>query len=165
MSDASAVKLRQSVRALIMDEFDRVLLVRFEWPTTDGSAVFWANPGGGIEPGESRLDALRRELVEEVGIAIGELGPEVWTKTALFDNYGHHGQVDHIHLQRVAHVDPAPSLSVEELGSEHLHGVRWWTRAELEESSETFAPRTLPALYADLLRHGPPSQPVLLTGF
>ncbi|MDG4870443.1 NUDIX domain-containing protein, partial [Guyparkeria sp. 1SP6A2] len=62
-----------------------MLLVRFRWPSGDGETVFWANPGGGIEPGESRLEALRRELAEETGIQIDALGPEVWTKTAMFD--------------------------------------------------------------------------------
>ena len=35
----------------------------------------WAIPGGGIEPGERMLDALRREVREEVGLEIQAIQP------------------------------------------------------------------------------------------
>lgn len=38
-----------------------------------GSADFWCIPGGGVDPGESLVDALHREMIEETGIA-PELG-------------------------------------------------------------------------------------------
>jgi 8-oxo-dGTP diphosphatase len=43
---------------------DRVLLARHEKPGKE----YWLLPGGGVHSGESLVDALRRELAEEVGI-------------------------------------------------------------------------------------------------
>ena len=149
---------------MILDQDDAALLVRFEWP---GGPVggFWANPGGGIEPGESRLDALQRELREEVGLVIAALGQEVWTKTAIFPMPGWDGQVDHVHLHRVAHFDPSPALSVQELAAEHVHELRWWPLATLLGSDAIFSPRALRTLLPELLEGRAGALPVTLSGF
>jgi 8-oxo-dGTP diphosphatase len=44
---------------------ERVLLCRHE----KGPKTYWLLPGGGVNSGESLVDALHRELAEEVGIA------------------------------------------------------------------------------------------------
>lgn len=159
------MRLRESARALILDPDDRVLLVRFDWPGLEPVGGFWANPGGGIEPGESRLAAIQRELREEIGLVVDELGPEVWTKTAHFPMDDWDGQVDHIHLYRVAHFDPAPTMTPTELAAENLHEIRWWSPDEIASGTATFAPRALPDLLADLTTNGIPPTPTALRGF
>lgn len=158
------VRLRESVRALIIDPDDRVLLVRFDWPGLEPAGGFWANPGGGIETGESRLAALQRELREETGLVIHELGPEIWTKTALFEMTDWDGQVDHIHLCRVEPFEPMPEMTADQLVAENVHEIRWWSRAEIDASTATFAPRALPELLSEL-RSGVPGAPIALSGF
>jgi 8-oxo-dGTP diphosphatase len=43
---------------------DRILLCRHEKPGKE----YWLLPGGGVDSGESLVDALYRELLEEVGL-------------------------------------------------------------------------------------------------
>lgn len=159
------MKLRESVRALVLDENDATLLVRFDWEGLDVPGGFWANPGGGIEPGESRADALARELLEEVGLHLTELGPEVWTKTALFPMTQWDGQVDHIHLVRTGRFTPDPRLTPDQLLAEKIREIRWWTLDELVVSDATFAPRALPTLFGEFLARGAADVPIVVAGF
>ena len=57
-----------TVGALIFDEAGRVLMVR-----THKWSDLWGIPGGKIKWGEPSEDALRREVVEETGLEIGEI--------------------------------------------------------------------------------------------
>jgi 8-oxo-dGTP pyrophosphatase MutT (NUDIX family) len=164
-SHAGSPRLRESARALILDEQDHVLLVRFYWDGYENPEGFWANPGGGVEPGENRLEAIQRELREEVGLEVDHLGPEVWTKTALFPMAEWDGQIDHIHLYRTKRFEPAPVLSEQELKAEGLHEIRWWSAQELQDPKLIFAPRTLPELLARLHQEDIPESPIELYGF
>jgi 8-oxo-dGTP diphosphatase len=49
----------------ILRRDDRILLCRHE----KGGKDYWLLPGGGVNSGESLVDALHRELLEEVGIS------------------------------------------------------------------------------------------------
>ena len=68
------LRLRSAARVIVIDDDDRLLLVRFEFP--DGRAV-WATVGGGLEPGETHEDAARRELAEEAGLDCVDVGPPI----------------------------------------------------------------------------------------
>jgi len=57
--------IRVGARALLV-ESERVLLIEFD----DESGLHYNRPGGGVQPGESIVEALRREVREEASIGI-----------------------------------------------------------------------------------------------
>ena len=152
------LSLRDAVRAIVLDATRRVLLVRFEFPDRG----VWATPGGGIGAGESHHDALRRELAEEVGLLDPVVGPAIWTRTHVFplsETFG--GQREVFYLVEHDGDLAAPRFSRSDLAAEHLHEHRWWHVEELlADSATAFAPRRLAALLDQLLRDGPPREPI-----
>jgi len=146
---------RIAARAILFGPADRILLVHFSPPHALGG--WWATPGGALDPGETHEEGLRRELLEEAGIA-APIGPCVWTRVHEFE-WGEHfvRQVERYYVVRVESDEIAPQL---DLAAEDVQEIRWWTLAELEAASgEDFAPRRLPQLIRQLLDEGPPAQP------
>jgi 8-oxo-dGTP diphosphatase len=158
--EPAPLRIRQAVRAVVLAPDAAVLLVRFEFPT----ATLWAPPGGGIEPGESAADALRRELVEEAGLIDPDIGPELWHRTHIipFIDGSHDGQHDRYFLVPVPAVfTPQPQLSWDRLRAEYVHEIAWWTPTDLAAAGDVlFAPRALPSLVAELVAAGPPRTPI-----
>lgn len=151
------LRLRQGVRALVLDPDGRVLLVRFEFP----HAVVWAAPGGGIEPGETPHAALQRELVEEAGLSAAEIGPQIWKRKHVFPflDGSYDGQVERFYLVRTETFEAAPTMPWEELRREYVTRIRWWSLEELHAADDLFAPRKLPQLVSRLIEEGPPTLP------
>jgi len=152
------VRLREGARAVIFDPADRILLVRFTFP----DLWLWAMPGGGLDPGESHEQAVIRELGEEAGLDDVVLGLWIWTRTHIHPSLDGRwdGQRDRYYLVRASAFEPVPRFTAEQLASEHVTAIRWWTQDELAASEELFAPRRLPELVAALLRDGPPGEPI-----
>jgi len=157
------VRLRAGARGIILDEDDRILLCRFEFNRADGRAVVWATPGGGVEPGESLLAALRRELDEEVGLVVDHDPPHVWHQEVAQPGRmeGYDGVTNDYFLIRTAAFTPRGSMTDADLASEGVTGFRWWTLAEITayQGSDLFGPRGLPTALAGLLADGPPAVP------
>lgn len=141
----------------MLDDDDRMLLVHFEFP--DWS--LWATPGGGVEPGETLEMAIRRELLEEVGLVDVDLGPVIWERTHVFPFAESSGQYEKFFLIRTSTSVITPSFSQQELLAERLTDSRWWSVQEIRAASdELFAPRQLASLMETLLTEGPPSEVV-----
>jgi TDG/mug DNA glycosylase family protein len=146
---------REAVRAIVVDAEERVLLMRFENPANGD--VWWATPGGGVEGGESDETALRRELLEEAGLADPEIGPVVWWREHVLPwDRQLWRQRERFHLVRVDRHDAVPTI---DLVGEHVYGSRWWTLDELEATDEWLAPRALATDLRALLRDGPEPEP------
>jgi 8-oxo-dGTP pyrophosphatase MutT (NUDIX family) len=156
-----APTVRCAARVILLDENDRLLLARFEY----GGKHWWTAPGGGLDDGETHEQAARREIAEETGHVLGQLGPWVWTREHVFRFEDQlYRQVERYF---VAHV-PAFAAHSQELGEQEAKvfaGLGWWTPEELAETEdEEFAPANLPMLVRALLENGPPEQPVEVGG-
>ena len=93
------------VRGIVVDGNDRVFLVKHSY------VAGWHLPGGGVEPGESFLDALRRELAEEGCIEV--LGEPVLL--GMFFN-SHVSRRDHVAVDLVRNIrqnrSPEPNREI-----------------------------------------------------
>ena len=152
---SSGKTLREAVRALVRDPAGRVLLVQFDFP----DKTVWAFPGGGVEGAEFE-EAIARELREEAGITSFDLGPCIWTRTHWFPMSAHSGQLEWIYLVDAAGEEPRPELDWDELRSEFMTNIRWWTRDEIDAYDGILSPRRLRELLRELDERGPPTEPV-----
>ncbi len=153
---------RQAVRALVVNRFDRLLL--FHADLRDHEPI-WYTPGGAVEPGESDVAALVRELEEETRLVVdpATLPPPVWTRDYIFRWH----DVDERHLERFffiridEHDVDTSGLDAEEL--EISREFRWWALAEMAASTEHFSPVRLPELLVPLLEGRIPAEPIALS--
>jgi len=118
------------VRGIVLDDEGKVLLIEHTYVRG------WHLPGGGVERGETALQSLERELVEEAGVRI--TGPvdllSVHNNDAAFPG-------DHVLVYRITRWEPCTATSRGE-----IKAVAWFapgslpddvtrgTRARIEEA-------------------------------
>lgn len=158
---APAFRVRECVRALILTPDPALLLIHLVVP----DRKLWIAPGGGIDPGESHQEALRRELDEEVGRGDFEIGPRVWIRRGRFRWAGQwFDEREHFYLIRSDQFEPDTSRNPVPFERDAMAELRWWPVAELPAESKEFAPMRMGSLVADLIQGGLPSEPIE-TGF
>ncbi|WP_030544495.1 NUDIX hydrolase [Streptomyces albus] len=152
---------RKVARVVLLDPADRILLLHGHEPA-DPRLSWWFTPGGGVEPGESREDAARRELAEETGITEVELGPVLWRRNCSFPFDGRRWNQDEWYYLGRTEQTGTDDAGRTELEQRSITGLRWWTSGELSTLRETVYPTKLAELLRTLLAEGPPSAPVTL---
>ncbi|MFC7373487.1 NUDIX domain-containing protein [Fictibacillus iocasae] len=109
---------------------DAVLLIEFN----NHHGLHYNLPAGGVEPGESVIEAVRREAMEEAGVdvEVGELAFVYETAPHLVEGRkavaGHHG----ISLMFECEIKEGSEPRMPELPDLHQTGVKWVPFQELD---------------------------------
>ena len=153
---------RVGARVLLLNRDDEVLLIHARDPDDPGHH-WWELPGGGQDPGEKLEDTARREIAEETGIVLDEIGRKLWTRESRFTYRGReHHRLDHVYLARTD--QDAPQVALRHTANERAGLIerRWWPVAALAECADKLLPAELPDLLEALLDGRFPSTPPAL---
>jgi len=141
---------RRAVRIVLLDGAGHVLLFHTHDRDHAQLGEWWELPGGGIDPGETYLEAAVRELAEETGLVVdaSAIGAPTWRRRASF----RHRQARHVQDEVIVTTRiqlSAPSIDVArrlDYELDDYFDFRWWSRREIAESTERFYPGRLPTL-------------------
>jgi 8-oxo-dGTP pyrophosphatase MutT (NUDIX family) len=142
----TATPRRKVARVLLVDETGAVLLLSGRDPDAPFAREFWFTPGGGAEPGETVEDAGRREVHEETGHLVGDLGPVRWRRETSFTFGGLAFDQDESYFVVRASRFEARPVAWTELERRSVTGWRWWPRDELCATDATVYPPELAGL-------------------
>lgn len=134
---------RLTSRVLLFDRDDRILLFLTKAPDTSGIAR-WITPGGGVDPGESHLDAALRELHEETGLQLESLRGPVWAHDfdVQWDDADHDTGHAEFFTATVDQFEPSDEFWTDDERVD-VEAHRWWTLSELIGTSEPHEPAEL----------------------
>ena len=143
-------RTRRSARAILLDRAGRVLLIQFAVPRHGETFVFWATPGGEVEPGETGLETAKREIKEELAVNVELTGP---VHTAV-DRFMHNGAfVASIDIFFVGRLDQEAPRLYATAGEERaaMRAIKWWSTDDLDQTTEKIFPHELGALVRRIL--------------
>lgn len=167
------MRVRKSVRLLILNDKNETLLSRYEGldiyePGYAPLDSHWEVIGGGIDAGETLLEAAMREAYEESGLTADDLkvGPIIWQGQNEVVYNGEHLATHHTymlaHLTRDITADDIipKGLTEEELG--FMVGFKFWSADELKTTTENIIPPALRVELPKIISGNIPTSPLTL---
>lgn len=156
---------RRSIRVLLFNSENEILLLRAEDPTTttvDGSyrGPFWFPVGGEIESGESIEEAARREVFEETGITEVKLGPLVWFGTFDLVLSGKPTRLFQEFIVGRTEQRETTLAHLTEAEKRVLTHARWFSLDEMGAYEEMIYPAILKTDLADIAAGNYPDEPI-----
>lgn len=148
------IVVRRTSRIVLVSPGNRFLLMMTQAPDSSGFSR-WITPGGGVDPGESHVEAARRELFEETGQSLEVSSEPFWTFDfdVSWDQADHNrGYAEYFVAFSDGEFDPISDFWTPE---EHIDvsGSRWWSVDELSTTADPFEPIHLPDLFSRVLNH------------
>ena len=152
---------RPTARVLLLDRRDRILLMNGRLPGNADRDGAWFTVGGGVEPGETYLEAAAREIVEETGITDFDLGPIVWSRQGVL-HIPHPVLFDERYIvARCEGAEPTRG-GWQALEHELIDEMRWWTQPDLAATREAVFPGGLAVRLPAILAGRYPAEPELI---
>jgi len=139
-----------AARILLISPFHRLLLFKIHYKTGAlAGRSYWATPGGKLRVGETFEEAAIRELLEETGIAVEDVGLSLARKEFPWQlSDGEHVlAVENYYIVRALE-EQCSSESWTPQEHEAVSEIRWWSQNELATSREVILPIDLPILFA-----------------
>jgi len=145
---------------VLLDREGRIFLIRGLDPADRSKPPWWEIPGGGVDPGESSEQAVKRELYEEAGFEGVEIGPVIWTQHVEFDFGGIHFDSDErIHVAWCDGGEWRPR-HLEFLEAAAFQGAEWWELEPLLASDEPVLPERLREFLPAIVANDLPNPPI-----
>lgn len=165
------MRIRKSVRLLILSDNNETLLSRYEGldihePGFAPLDSHWEVIGGGIDAGETLIEAVLREAYEEAGLLPDDvdIGPAIWQGHNEIVYNGEHLTAHHTYMlarmkRQIAADDLVPQgLTEEELG--FMVGFKWWSAEELKTTKENIIPPALRLELPKIISGNIPKSPI-----
>ncbi|TCL02189.1 NUDIX hydrolase [Sodalis ligni] len=142
------MRARASVRLLIIDPANRILLFRFTHTADALSGYsYWATPGGGVEQGEYFKQAAIRELREETGLIREDVGSCVAQRSfemMLPNGEKVHAQERFFIVRLINQEISTDGWSANEKAV--ISNYHWWDLNELVTTAKTVYPSNIPSI-------------------
>ena len=144
---------RRGAKVILIAADGSTLLFRGGDPARPDAGTWWFPPGGGVEPDETVEAAARREVLEETGLELDELGPVAARRLVEFQFDGRTIVSDEVYFVVRVAGGAIDTDGWTELEREVVEEHRWWTVDELRATDETVYPDDLLDLVEQFERH------------
>lgn len=133
--------IRNNARAIILNEFEEVLLQRLVFENVVGEKVLWVTPGGGVKKGETTTRALEREIQEELDVIVTvDLAPVLKKDVTI---HGKTGDFIRREFYYRLFLPRETKFSIKNMTSNEqdtFQSMRWWTKEELKDLDDVAPP-------------------------